>query len=75
MEQIGLEEVLFVQKVYIMSTNEDLYAPVDLGWLILLTLCRGRSAKTPFLWVITLISLINVEVRINVEGVQKLPNH
>jgi len=23
----------------------------------------------------TLISLINVEVRINVEGVQKLPNH
>ena len=53
-EQIGFEEVLFVQKVYIMSTNEDLYAPVDLGWLILLTLCRGRSAKTPFLWVIIL---------------------
>ena len=24
---------------------------------------------------ITLISLINVEVRINVEGAQKLPNH
>ena len=40
MEQIGLEEVLFVQKVYIMSTNEDLNAPVDLGWSILLTLCR-----------------------------------
>ena len=41
MEQIGLEEVLFVQKVYIMSTNEDLYAPVDLGWSIL------KMTKTP----------------------------
>ena len=39
--------------------------------------CQGKLDIV--LWQIvnsvTIISLINVEVRINVEGVQKLPNH
>ena len=35
----------------------------------------GLKEMGKFHWEGTLISLINVEVGINVEGVQKLPNH
>ena len=34
-----------------------------------------NSPRLLFYYMITLISLISVEVGINVEGVQKLPNH
>ena len=39
----------------------------------ILQLALNRFAKSPIGY--TLISLISVEVGINVEGVQKLPNH